>query len=218
MGPDGGDLGRLAADGGLDLSGGGVGVGEGRLGRQLEMQARLGAPVDVDQLDVVDLAHALDALRCGPHPFHQRSGAGLDVDDGIDARQDAIQRLLDPVGHGVGLGEGGAGGHRDDDVGPMVPGGAAQAQPADLEIAEGLDRGARRAHVVGRGPIQQDVGVLAQAARPEATSTSTATTQRGDGIPGRVAGADGQQPDQHRQRAGHVAGEVHRARRRGRRC
>ena len=59
---------------------------------------------------------------------------------------------------------------------------------------------------------------LRRASRPAATSTSTATKQRGDRVAVRVAGARDEQADEHGAVPSEVAAEVERARRAARRC
>ena len=60
---------------------------ERQLARQLHVQRELRPPVDVDQRDVVHLAHARDGDRRGVHALAQRLvGERLDVDDDVGAR------------------------------------------------------------------------------------------------------------------------------------
>ena len=67
-------------------------------------------PVERDDAEVVDLAHARDGQRRGVRALAQRRLAlpRLDVDDDVDPRQRALERLLDPVGRRMALADRGA--------------------------------------------------------------------------------------------------------------
>ena len=129
---------------------------------QLQVQRDLGAPVDVEDADVVDLAHARHAHRRGVGEL-ARDGVllgGLDVDDDVGLRQRALDRLLDRVGGRVPLPDRCVGRDRDHDVGEVAPRRRAHPQPAQADGGSiARDRPARRLLGVRRRAVHQHVDV-----------------------------------------------------------
>jgi hypothetical protein len=91
------------------------------------VEAELGAAVELQHPDVVDLADLGDAERGGGRPLAQVAvgRSRLDVDEDVGAGQLAPDRLLDLVGGRVRLGEPGVGADRDDEVDEVAAGGVA---------------------------------------------------------------------------------------------
>ena len=104
------DLGDGAHDLALDLLRDLVRLLEREVARQLQVERELRVPVERDDAEVVDLPHARHAQRRGVGALAQRRVAlpRLDVDDDVDPRQRALERLLDPVGRRVSLADRGA--------------------------------------------------------------------------------------------------------------
>ena len=108
---DGPHLGHLSEDRGLDALRDVVCLVEREGARELQVQRDLDAPVDVEHREVVDLAHVRDRERrreARVRGSHRRP-TRLDVDDDVDPRKSVVQGLLDAVGGGVPLADGGAG-------------------------------------------------------------------------------------------------------------
>ena len=107
MGLDDVEVGHGPADRGLEVLGGVVGLGESHPARKLDVQRQLGAAVDLDQPDVVDLAHRRDRGRCRMDAFAKVIHVSrLDVDDDVGTRKGAFDRRLDGVGDRVPLADG----------------------------------------------------------------------------------------------------------------
>ena len=71
----------------LDVLGARMGLGEGKVVGELQVERDLDAVRGVDQDDVVDLAHVGDRRGRGPHALAQGGvvvGERLDVDDDVD--------------------------------------------------------------------------------------------------------------------------------------
>ena len=83
------DLRHLRADRRLDLLRDVVRLIERKLARQLQVERDLDAPVDVEDLEIVELSHVRDGERGGENAFAECPGAvtRLDVDYDVDPRQ-----------------------------------------------------------------------------------------------------------------------------------
>ena len=141
---------------------------EREVARELEVERDLVRIAEVDDADVVHLAHARDAERRHRRALAERLLArlGLDVDDDVALRQRPLDGGLDRVGGRVALADGGSGGHADDDVHEVLPAGLAHPQP--LQVHRRLDPGDRRARGLGRvrrRPVHQHVDVPPHQAR-----------------------------------------------------
>ena len=156
---------HLSEDRGLDLLRDVVRLVEREVARQLEVERDLDAPVDVENHEVVDLAHVRDRERRREHTLadRHRRPARLDVDDDVDPRQGVVQGALDAVGRGVALADGGAGGDADDDVREVLAARSAEAEPTQLHgWIEPRDRMAcDPASLLGR-PVHEHVDVPAR--------------------------------------------------------
>ena len=109
--------------------------GRAKVARKLQVQGDLDAAVDVEDLEVVDLAHARDRERGGEHPLAESAGAlaRLDVDDDVDTREGALKRLLHAVGGRMTLPDRGARSDADDDVREVLSSGPSQSKPPELD-------------------------------------------------------------------------------------
>ena len=98
------------------------------------MERDLGVAVQIEDGHVVDLAHARDPERGGERLLAQFSPGlrGLDVDDDVSAGHGALDRILDGVGRGVPLANGGPRWDADDDVGEMPSRRPAHAQAEEV--------------------------------------------------------------------------------------
>ena len=104
------DLGRRAVDRLLDLLRDPVGVRELEVAGQLEVDGGLDPVLRVDERQVVELAHVRHAHRGRAYALAELGcRGGLDVDDDVASREDAVERRLDAVRGGVALDDGGAG-------------------------------------------------------------------------------------------------------------
>jgi hypothetical protein len=100
-----------------------VGVLQGQLARQLEVEPDLDAAVDRHHPHVVHLAHPRDGQRRCVHPVAQRRfGSRLDVDDHVAPRERLLHRPLDLVRCRMALTHGSTGWDADDDVGEVTAG------------------------------------------------------------------------------------------------
>ena len=196
------DLGQrvedLVLDGGRDL----VRVRERITAGELEVEGDLGAPSDLEDDDVVHLAH--------PRlPHRSRVGAlanrlrllRLHVDDHVRPGNRLLDGPLHGVGSGMALLDRRAVRHADDDVREMAPGGSAHPKPPQLHAGtELLDRRERRLARGGGCAIHEDVDVPLNepASRGE---DEHADEERGDGVSLRIAGARGEEPEEDGERA-----------------
>ena len=182
------------------------------------MEAELGAALELQHADVVDLADLGDAERGGGRALAQVAlgGARLDVHDDVGVRQLAADRLLDLVGGRVRLGEARVGADRDDEVDEVAAGGVAGAQPADLEVAELGQRGADRLLGVGVRAVHQHLDRLA--GQPGGgDEDERGDDQRRDRVRAAARPRRRGQADEDRERAREVRGEVQRVGRQRRR-
>ena len=151
------DLGNVRTDRRLDLLGDVVRLVERKIARKLQVERDLDAPVDLEDLEVVDLAHLRNGERGGEDALADRAGAlaRLDVNDDVDPRECVVQRLLDTIGGGVTLTDRRARRDADDDVGEVLSPRAAQPEPAELDRrVESRDRppGDSRVVLAANGP------------------------------------------------------------------
>ena len=210
------DLGHGRRDLALDARGDLVRLGERERAGQLQVERDLRAVADLEHDDVVDLADARDAAarpraraRAAPRPPPRGSTWTTTSAPG----HRALDRLLDRVGGGVALLDRRPRRDADDDVGEMAPGGAAHAEPPELDRR--LERLDRR----GAPPPPAPAG-----ARSMSTSTFWRIEPRGrrehehgdeerrERVALRVPGPRGEEADEHGDRAGEVAAEVERVR------
>src|ERR1041385_6679614 len=93
---------------------------ERQAARELHMQRQLRSTADVDEREIVHLAHARyrDRSRVRALPEITASER-LDMDDDIRVGKRFRNGGLDRVGRGVALTDGGAGSDRDHDVGEL---------------------------------------------------------------------------------------------------
>ena len=180
------------------------------------------APPTSQDADVVHLAHARDTLSaaaCARSRMRRVVLLRLDVDDDVAARQRALHRLLDRVRRRVALPDGRARRHADHDVRELPRRRLPHPQPPELDRrVEPAIAARRRLLGVRRGAVHQHVDVRAHQPRGR-DEHEHRDEERGDGVGAVVAGPrDEHEPDQHRDRAGEVAGEVERVRLRARRC
>ena len=155
----------------------GVRLAERQLARELDVEAELGAALEPQHADVVDLAHAGHAERGGGRALAQvaLAAARLDVHDDVGVGQLAADRLLDLVGGRVRLGEAGVGADGDDEVDEVARRRrGATRSAADLEVAELGERAADR--LLGVGVARSiSTSIDWRASRAAAMRTSAAT-------------------------------------------
>ena len=207
-----GDLRQCQANGLLDLVGQRVRRVERHVAGDLEVERHLGLPARPDHADVVDLTYTRHRQRSGQHPVVDAVGRPprLHVHHHVAAGDRREHRRLDRIGGGVALRERGGRRDRDHDVREMPAGGMAHAEAVEADRRrEGLDR--RPGGPLGpiRRAIHQDVGVrLREASRGD--EHQDRHEEGGQRVGLGVSGSGQQQSHQHRDRAGEIAGEVHR--------
>ena len=185
---------------------------QGEIRGELQMQRDIDEPILLEDRDVVRLHHERLRQRDRQDPVAQveTAAARLHVHDHVAARQRPLDGRLDHVRGLVTLDHRLAGWDGHDDVGEVAPGGLAQAQPAELDVrAELGDRALGGLPRLHRGAVHQDVRVLDHEPRRGGADDGS-DEQRGDRIALHEACVDEEQPDEDRERAGHVAGEVKR--------
>ena len=209
------DLGRRGEDRVLELLGDVVRLLERHLARQLEVQRELEPAADVDEREVVDLAHARHGQRGGVRALaHARILERLDVHDDVAARQRPLDCLLDRVRGGVALADRvrstrrrsrrrRTGGRR-----PGASAAGAARPPASPPRSPRARRPRRRS-----GARSMSTSMLLRIRRAAASEHEHGDEERRDRVAVRVAGPRDQQADEHGDRAREVAAEVQRVRR-----
>ncbi len=205
---------RQCSDRGFDALGDVVGLLQGAVGGELEVQRDADLIAVLEDRDVVRLADGRLAERDRQDAVAEREPAatGLDVDDDVAVGQRVLDGLLDLVGGGVAFDDRSAGWDRHDHVGEIASGRFAQPQPLQLDLrAESDDRFPRDRLSARGGGVHQHLGVLQdQPARRR--EDDHRHDQRGDRVAVGKAGTDEDQTDEHSDRAGHVTGEMKRVR------
>ena len=148
----------------LDLARDGVRLVERELARQLQVQRDLGSPVDAQDADVVDLAHARNAHRRRMRELARDRVllGGLDVDDDVRLRAARAESPSSTrVGGRVPLPDRRARRDRDHDVGEVAPGRRADPQPPQRRPAGSIPAIAALAacSASGRRAVHQHVDV-----------------------------------------------------------
>ena len=150
----------------------------GRLARQLDVQRELVAAVEVHHAHVVDLAHAGHVQRRRRRALAQvalRLG-GLDVDDDVGAGQLGAHRVLDGVGDACAWTSPASGASADDEVDEVRAGRVAHAHAAGLDGTSSCAIARRIASAASTSALSISTSIEAEASRPAAIMTSTATT------------------------------------------
>ena len=158
------DLGHRAEDRPLDLLGDRVRLVERKLAGQLEVERH----VDAVAASITDRLWISRTRETDIAASRTRSRSAASAPAGSTWTTTSlpgsarVHRGLDAVGDGVALADGGAGRDADHDVGERAARRLAQPQPAHLDRrVEPADRGARRAHGVGRRAVHEHVDVAA---------------------------------------------------------
>ena len=181
---------------------------------QLQVKRDLGRIADAEHAQVVDLAHARDALRRRERALAKGRLVllRLDVDDDVAVGQRPVHRLLDRVGRRVALADRRARAARRSRrprTAVRRPGAFAAAAarfPASAPMA------ASAAACASEGTRSISTSMLTRISRPAATQHEPGHEQRRHRVRPVVAGARGDETEQHGRRAGEVAGEVERVR------
>ena len=162
VGEDLGDLGHVLAEVGLDVGGLVVGLLEGKMVVDLEMEVEVDVSRVLVHRDVVDAQ--LIAEGHGPDaPGHALALdlARVRVDDGVRSGRDLLDPLLDRFGDGVGPLEGQVAVDVDGHVHEHARPGPADADLADAQHP--VDRGGRVAKLLGQAlgrPVEENVDRL----------------------------------------------------------
>ncbi len=215
MRPDGRRLGDGVEDRLLDALGDAVSLVESQVARQLQVERDLGAPVDGQDVDVVDLAHVGHMERRilrAVADLGVRGRLRLDVDDDVRLGKRAPNGILDVVCSGVALRDGRAGRDADDDVHEVPSGRLTKTQPMEPNIRHVYaDRPTSRLHRVRRSAVHEHVGVTTDepAGRDH---DEDGDEQRCDRVTLRPAERGSRQPSEDGERPGEVAAEVERVR------
>ena len=215
MRPDGRRLGNRVEDRLLDVLGDPVRFVEGQVARELQVERDLRAPVDRQDVDVVDLAHARHVERGFLRTLANLGLAGrlrLDVDDDVRLGKRPPHRFLDGVCGGVSLRDGRAGRDADDDVDEVPSGRLAEPQavkPNPRHVH--ANRPARRLRRIRRSAIHEDVDVAADEPAGR-RHDEDGDEERGHGVTLRPAERSRRQPAEDCERPGEVAAEVERVR------
>ena len=200
----------------LDLLGDVVRALEREVAGELEMERDLEPSVDLEDAEVVDLPHLRDAERGRQHALAELGVrlARLDVDDDVGVGQRSRERVLDPVGGGMALPDGGARSDPDDDVGEVLAARLAHPEPPELDRrVERGDRRPRRVLGVDAGVRSMSTSTFRRRSRAAAaTITSAATKSAAIASPSGNPSAAADEAGEHRERAREVAAEMERVR------
>ena len=182
--------------------------------RQLHVKRQLFPPADLDEREVVDLAH----IRNGEgRSVRAHPDVGIDerlhVNDDVASGQRALERCLDRVGGGMPQADRSRRRHTDHDVGEIPPGRLPHPEPPQVDRGcERDDRRSCRSLGVGGSAVHQDVDV-APHQRAAATSTRTATKSAAIESPAGCPERENSETDEHRDRPDEIARKVERVRR-----
>ena len=135
------------------------------------------AVADVEDGDVVHLAHAADGERGGMGAVADARVVlhRLDMDDHVALGKRALDRVLDRVGDRVPLADGGARRDRDHDVGEVAPGRVAHPQPPHVHGGSIRAIASRAASAASAGARSMSTSTFRRISRTAATSTRQAT-------------------------------------------
>ena len=162
------------------------------------MERDLRPPADLDHVHVVDLADARNLERRGLHPLAQgrlRAGLRLDVDDDVGLGKRAAHGVLDLVGRGMALCDGGSRRDADHDVDEVPARRLPESQPAQADARDvALDRLARGRGRLRRGQVHQHVDVAAHQAR-RCDEHDHGDDERRDRVGVRISGTREREPD-----------------------